>query len=145
MYVLCVYLHVHMHKRTNAHVFSADTSYAITMFRHVSAALPVLADCLLIAGSAIVEEALLTGESTPQWKVAAAGGGLSPDECLHIKTHRHHVLFGGTRMLQHTGDKGARLRTPDGGCLAVVLRTGVCCCCRICGGVSAFGMVLQGS
>ena len=27
-------------------------------------------------------------------------------------------------MLQHTGDKGARIRTPDGGCLAVVLRTG---------------------
>lgn len=27
-------------------------------------------------------------------------------------------------MLQHTGDKTARIRTPDGGCLAVVLRTG---------------------
>ena len=27
-------------------------------------------------------------------------------------------------MLQQTPDKGARIRTPDGGCLAVVLRTG---------------------
>ena len=34
------------------------------------------------------------------------------------------MLFGGTRILQHTGDKDGRLRTPDGGCLAVVLRTG---------------------
>ena len=35
------------------------------------------------------------------------------------------ILFGGTRILQHTGaDKDARIRTPDGGCLAVVLRTG---------------------
>ena len=35
-----------------------------------------------------------------------------------------HVLFGGTTLLQTTGDKDARIRTPDGGCLAVVLRTG---------------------
>lgn len=32
-------------------------------------------------------------------------------------THVRHVL-------QSTGDKGAKIRTPDGGCLAVVLRTG---------------------
>ena len=43
---------------------------------------------------------------------------------LSIKRDKAHVLFGGTRILQHTGDKDARLRTPDGGCLAVVLRTG---------------------
>ena len=35
-----------------------------------------------------------------------------------------HILFGGTKLLQATGDKGARLKTPDGGCLAMVLRTG---------------------
>lgn len=37
---------------------------------------------------------------------------------------RNHILFGGTRILQHTGDKAARLKTPDGGCLVIVLRTG---------------------
>ncbi|KAK1315965.1 putative cation-transporting ATPase [Acorus calamus] len=47
----------------------------------------VPADMLILAGSAIVNEAILTGESTPQWK------------SIHLKT-------------------------PDGGCLAVVLRTG---------------------
>lgn len=35
-----------------------------------------------------------------------------------------HVLFGGTKLLQSTGDKSTKIRTPDGGCLAVVLRTG---------------------
>lgn len=83
------------------------------------------ADCLLLAGNCIVEEAVLTGESTPQWKLPVGGGGVSPAETLHIKSHRQHVLFGGTRVLQHNGDKAARLRTPDSGCLCVVLRTGV--------------------
>lgn len=35
-----------------------------------------------------------------------------------------HVLFGGTKLLQSSGDKSAKIKTPDGGCLAVVLRTG---------------------
>lgn len=56
--------------------------------------------------------------------MAVGGSGVSPDEHLHIKSHKHHVLFGGTKVLQHTGDKAAKIRTPDGGCLAVVLRTG---------------------
>lgn len=43
---------------------------------------------------------------------------------LSIKRDRMHVLFGGTKLLQSTGDKSTKIRTPDGGCLAVVLRTG---------------------
>ena len=43
---------------------------------------------------------------------------------LSIKRDRQHVLFGGTKLLQTMGDKGARIKTPDNGCLAVVLRTG---------------------
>ena len=91
------------------------------------------ADMLLLAGTCIVEEAVLTGESTPQWKqpipaAAAAGqpsnGLAGPGDKLSIKRDKAHILFGGTKILQHTGDKEARIRTPDGGCLAVVLRTG---------------------
>ncbi|KAK4744808.1 hypothetical protein SAY87_011120 [Trapa incisa] len=82
----------------------------------------VPADMLILAGSAIVNEAILTGESTPQWKVSVAGRGIN--EHLSIKRDKAHVLFGGTKILQHTSDKTFPLRTPDGGCLAVVLRTG---------------------
>lgn len=53
------------------------------------------------------------------------------------------MLFGGTRILQHTGDKTARLKTPDGGCLVIVLRTGercvvapVCLSSRQCFGIT---------
>ncbi|KAJ1386496.1 P-type ATPase [Sesbania bispinosa] len=82
----------------------------------------VPADMLILAGSAIVNEAILTGESTPQWKVSIAGRGI--DEKLSAKRDKSHVLFGGTKILQHTPDKTFPLKTPDGGCLAVVLRTG---------------------
>ena len=164
----------------------------------------VPADVLLLAGSCIVEEAVLTGESTPQWKTpigthsakgAASEGAdvaqvcswpdqasshpgvndtsavphgdfstrkhegpncfikvhldthvvwslsdvlllhlahadlcvmlqVDPKERLNIKRDRNFVLFSGTKVLQHTEDRNASIRTPDGGCLAVVLRTG---------------------
>ncbi|XP_059631979.1 probable manganese-transporting ATPase PDR2 [Cornus florida] len=82
----------------------------------------VPADMLILGGSAIVNEAILTGESTPQWKVSITGRG--SEEKLSAKRDKSHVLFGGTKILQHTPDKTAHLKTPDGGCLAVVLRTG---------------------
>ncbi len=45
-------------------------------------------------------------------------------ERLNIKRDKNFVLFSGTKVLQHTEDRNASIRTPDGGCLAVVLRTG---------------------
>ena len=54
----------------------------------------------------------------------AESSGVSPNQQLHMKRDRALVLFGGTRILQHTPDKHARIKTPDGGCLAYVLRTG---------------------
>ena len=50
--------------------------------------------------------------------------GVAPGQRLRIKRDKALVLFGGTRVLQHTGDRTARIKTPDDGCLAVVLRTG---------------------
>ncbi|KAK2391289.1 putative manganese-transporting ATPase pdr2 [Trifolium repens] len=82
----------------------------------------VPADMLILAGSAIVNEAILTGESTPQWKISIAGRGM--EEKLSARRDKTHVLFGGTKILQHSPDKTFPLKTPDGGCLAVVLRTG---------------------
>lgn len=82
----------------------------------------VPADMLILAGNAIVNEAILTGESTPQWKVSITGRG--PEERLSSKRDKNHILFGGTKILQHTPDKTFQMKTPDGGCLAIVLRTG---------------------
>ncbi|PSS04631.1 Manganese-transporting ATPase, partial [Actinidia chinensis var. chinensis] len=83
----------------------------------------VPADMLILAGSAIVNEAILTGESTPQWKASITGRGA--EEKLSVRRDKNHVLFGGTKILQHTPDKVTFcMKTPDGGCLAVVLRTG---------------------
>ena len=96
---------------------------------------------LLLAGTCIVEEAVLTGESTPQWKMPISAPSkkkeappgkpahpeqpeLDPMERLNIARDKQHVLFGGTKILQHTPDKGGKLKTPDSGCLALVLRTG---------------------
>ncbi|KAG8376225.1 hypothetical protein BUALT_Bualt09G0040900 [Buddleja alternifolia] len=163
----------------------------------------VPADMLILAGSAIVNEAILTGESTPQWKAGFCNFhdtlffvslfslqfifihntftfglrflgivltstlethtsspeshfpvikvilldtkrfcylpmfssqrtstfqvpviGRGTDEKLSTKRDKAHVLFGGTKILQHTPDKTFHLKAPDGGCLAVVLRTG---------------------
>jgi cation-transporting ATPase 13A1 len=54
------------------------------------------ADCLILAGSCIVEEAVLTGESTPQWKVAISGA--DPGAQLSTKQDKQYIMFGGTKV-----------------------------------------------
>lgn len=79
----------------------------------------VPADILLINGGCIVNEAMLSGESTPLLKESIEL--LDGVEKLDVDaTHKNAVLFSGTKVLQarNGGD------TPDGGCLGVVLRTG---------------------
>ncbi|KAL8291698.1 hypothetical protein RQP46_001956 [Phenoliferia psychrophenolica] len=81
-------------------------------------------DLLLLRGSCIVNEAMLSGESTPLLKESVE---LRPkDDKLDIDgVDRNSILFGGTKVLQSTGvDPKDKLAAPDGGCLAVVLRTG---------------------
>jgi len=90
------------------------------------------ADLLLFAGSAIANEALLTGESAPQWKEAAEEAGAGGEE-LSLKRHRAHIVYAGTQVVQSAppaaaggGGWPAKLRPPDGGAPALVLRTGFC-------------------
>ncbi|KAL7564440.1 hypothetical protein ACA910_002754 [Epithemia clementina (nom. ined.)] len=98
----------------------------------------VPADLLLLRGSTVVNEASLTGESVPQMKE----GLTKPEETLAMKTkHKMNVVYAGTKMLQCQGvldddtasiDRGSSNDgssnnipvPPDGGCLALVLRTG---------------------
>eukprot|EP01062_Namystynia_karyoxenos_P012094 TRINITY_DN14338_c0_g1_i1.p1 TRINITY_DN14338_c0_g1~~TRINITY_DN14338_c0_g1_i1.p1 ORF type:complete len:1561 (+),score=701.51 TRINITY_DN14338_c0_g1_i1:139-4821(+) len=85
-------------------------------------------DCLLLRGSAVINESTLTGESVPAMKDA-----IPPNEDLSRNLamegrDRVHTLFSGTTIVdskpgeQEEGDPLPA--TPDGGCLCRVLRTG---------------------
>jgi cation-transporting ATPase 13A1 len=59
-------------------------------------------DLLLLSGSCIVNEAMLSGESTPLLKESINELG-DNDSMLELKIeHRNYVLFGGTKILQLT-------------------------------------------
>ena len=79
----------------------------------------VPADILLIKGTCIVNEAMLSGESTPLLKESIEL--LEGSETLSVdSTHKTAMLFSGTKVLQARSSES----TPDGGCLGVVQRTG---------------------
>ncbi|XP_055331769.1 endoplasmic reticulum transmembrane helix translocase-like isoform X2 [Paramacrobiotus metropolitanus] len=100
----------------------------VSIVRRPEEGRPVPADMLLIRGTCIVDESLLTGESVPQMKESIES--FDSAEHLDIGVHgRLHVLFGGTKVVQHAGPaKGEKdtsgLRAPDNGCICYVLRTG---------------------
>lgn len=84
-------------------------------------------DLLLLRGTCIASEAMLSGESTPLLKesIELRSG---EDRLDFMGEDRNSCLFGGTKILQvtpsNTDSTGHHLNTPDGGCLAIVLRTG---------------------
>jgi len=90
--------------------------------------LSVPCDALLLSGTAVVNEAALTGESCPMMKEAFSGEGIAAKEPLEVeKAHRVHMLYGGTIVMQHTPPSMAvqgALQSPDGGCVCYCVRTG---------------------
>lgn len=94
----------------------------------------VPADCVILSGGAVVNEANLTGESVPQMKEEASADHHTADtEPLDMMgAHRIHTLYSGTTLMQHTGGRAreaagkasARPAPPDGGVVCFVLRTG---------------------
>ncbi len=83
--------------------------------------IPIPCDCLILSGTAVVNEASLTGESVPQMKdqLDASGDIRRP---LDINGQdRVHVLFSGTTLVQaSSSDPGSN----SSGCVCYVLRTG---------------------
>ncbi|KAI8618780.1 hypothetical protein BC830DRAFT_1208454 [Chytriomyces sp. MP71] len=84
---------------------------------------PVPADMVVIDGSCIANEAMLSGESTPQLKESVSVRDSM--DVFDIDLDKNHVLFGGTKILQvSAAAANSAMVAPDGGCIAYVLKTG---------------------
>jgi len=82
-------------------------------------------DMLLLRGSCILDESMLTGEAVPQMKepIESCPG----NEVLEMENHRKlYILSGGTKVVNHSppAKTTAGLKSPDNGCIAYVLKTG---------------------
>lgn len=83
----------------------------------------------MLKGSCIVDESMLTGESVPQMKEGIDGiKDLKDQLSINDSDSKLHVLFGGTKILQHTApEKSANshntVKPMDNGCLGYVIRT----------------------
>ncbi|KAJ8599753.1 hypothetical protein CTAYLR_003391 [Chrysophaeum taylorii] len=87
-------------------------------------------DCLLLRGSAVANEATLTGESTPQMKDSLTIDDKADDDrALEVfGRDRVSVLFSGTELVNASAGEGSGPagvpEPPDAGAIAFVLRTG---------------------
>lgn len=93
-------------------------------------------DAMLVRGSCVINEAMLTGETVPQVKETIKGAddinGIVNCENEGYLKWRRYMLFSGTSILQHTELSEIELRksvhegipsSPNRGCIAVVIRT----------------------
>jgi cation-transporting ATPase 13A1 len=87
----------------------------------------VPADVLLLQGTAVVDEALLTGESVPQMK-SPIDEMASPTSVLHVEEFKSCILFGGTNLVSHSCRKEMNTSgipcPPDQGVVGFTLKTG---------------------
>eukprot|EP01083_Nonionella_stella_P030298 83088_1 len=84
-------------------------------------------DILLLQGTCVLNEALLTGESTPQIKEALDPHSFEDNLDL-LGAHKNNYVSGGTHILQTVPpartDSGAVQSPPNGGAVGFVLKTG---------------------
>lgn len=82
-------------------------------------------DLVLLRGTCIVDESMLTGESVPQMKESLENCNwdmqqeLDPDGEAKL-----FCLYGGTKIIQTTSPAKGSMRAPDNGCIGYVLRSG---------------------
>ncbi|XP_041968450.1 endoplasmic reticulum transmembrane helix translocase [Aricia agestis] len=84
-------------------------------------------DIVLLRGSCIVDESMLTGESVPQMKEPLENEK-DQKQNLHSEGEgKLHMLFGGTKIVQHSSPSknvSSALKAPDNGCIGYVIRNG---------------------
>ena len=74
-------------------------------------------DAVLLNGTCVLNESMLTGESVPVIKVQLPQPD-NPDEYFDVETHKRHTLFSGTQVVQ------VRNYDSNADVVAVVIRTG---------------------
>ncbi|KAF0992332.1 hypothetical protein HZS_7093, partial [Henneguya salminicola] len=80
-------------------------------------------DMILVNGTCLVDEAILTGESVPQIKEAITFQKKTETFCLDVHG-KSHVLYSGTTLLTVTSFEKKQTKDSKNLCIAIVLRTG---------------------
>ncbi|RVE53320.1 hypothetical protein evm_002153 [Chilo suppressalis] len=84
-------------------------------------------DIVLLRGSCIVDESMLTGESVPQMKEPVENEKNLKQNLDTEGDGKLHMLFGGTKIVQHSSPSkngSSALKAPDNGCIGYVIRNG---------------------
>ncbi|KAL4715211.1 hypothetical protein ACJJTC_012258 [Scirpophaga incertulas] len=84
-------------------------------------------DIVLLRGSCIVDESMLTGESVPQMKEPLEAERNLKQNLDAEGDGKLHMLFGGTKVVQHSSPSkstSSALKAPDNGCIGFVIQNG---------------------